>query len=231
VRTSVTGTLRIAVLLLTCAASANAAVITGFGRSSLSGTGSVGPIGATPEPNNDDAGPANPNTVPYNIFVNTLGLIEMEFVVTDSGGTTEYRFPQALFNLTSQSWTSFGFELGFGTGAAFVQSGLGDALDFDAPDLAQAPISSAFATLDRQPDSLYWSGGSVGFVGRALFDVAVDVPDDLRSVNPYGENRFTLRQTPNAPPPSPAPVPEPATLTLLGGGLLGLAAAGRRRQS
>lgn len=230
-RTSVTGTLLIAALLLTCETSANAAVITGFGASSLSGTGSVGPIGATPAPNNDEAGPANLNTVPYNIFVNALGLIEMEFVVTDSGGTTEYCFPQALFNLTSQSWTSFGFELGFGAGAGFVRSGLGDALGFDVPDPAQTPFSSAFATLDRQPDSLYWTGGVVGPVGRALFDFAVDVPDDLRRVNPYGDNRFTLRQTPNAPSPSPAPVPEPATLTLLGAGLLGLAASGRRRQS
>jgi hypothetical protein len=233
-RLSVTGTLLAASLILIGdVRGADAALITGFGSSSLPGSGSVGPVGATPAPNNDNAAATNPNTVPYNLFVNALGLIEMEFVVTDSGGTTEYRFPQAFFNISSQSWTSFGFELGFGTGASFVRSTLNDALDFDVEDLTQTPFASAFPTLERQADTLHWSGATVGFVGRAIFDFAVDVPDDLRRVNPYGENRFTLRQTPNAPSPDAPPtgVPEPTTMTLMGVGLLGLAAAGRSRRA
>jgi hypothetical protein len=231
VRMSVTGTLAAAAFLVMFCGSqpATAAVITGFGSTSLPGTGSVGPIGGVAAaPNNDGVVGVNPNTVPYQLFFNTDGLLEVEFVLANSGGTTEYRFAQTFFNITSESWTSFGLELGFGSGATFVRSTGADALDFDLPDSAAPPFSSAFTAVDHQPDLLHFSGGTVGFVGVAAFGFSVDVPDDLAGVNPYGVNRFTLRQTRNAPAASP--VPEPTSFALFGAGLLGMLGAGRRRR-
>jgi PEP-CTERM motif len=229
---SVTGTLAAAAsLALFCqVGSAQAAVITGFGSTSLPGTGTVGPIGGIPAaPNNDGAAGTNPNTVAYNLFFNSDGLLEVEFRLANSDGTTEYRFLQSFLNLTSQSWSSFAFELGFGSGASFVRSTNADGLDFDLPDNGEPPSSSAFATIDHQSDLLHWSGGTVGFIGRAPFAFSIDVPDDLALSNPYGANSFTLRQTPNAPASSP--VPEPTSLAFLGVGLLGMAGVARRTRS
>lgn len=94
-------------------------------------TGSMGPVGNTPAPNNDDVTGASPNLIPYNIFFNSPGILETEFVLTNSGGTTEYRFTQSFLNNTPAVWTGFIFELGFGTGANFVLSQLADTLQLD----------------------------------------------------------------------------------------------------
>jgi hypothetical protein len=193
-----------------------AGVITNVGVFSLPGfsTGSLGPVGATPAPNNDNTGVPSPNAISYSVFFNSPGLLEAEFVVANSGGTTEYRFPQTFVNNSGQAWASFVFELGYGTGASFVRSGPADGLDFDDPDADPLPTSTAFATSTRQPDVLGWSAGTVPSIGVSAFSFAVDVPDDLASANPYGLSRFTIRQSPNAS------VPEPMSLLLVGSGVV-----------
>jgi hypothetical protein len=185
---------------------AEAAVITAVGSFELPGssTGTVGPVGATPAPNNDNVTDPSPNTVPYSVFLNTLGTVETEFLLQSSGGTTEYRITQQLVNNTGLAWEGFVFELGFGTGGAFVRSPLTDELDFDAPTLDPIPASPAFPSLDAIADSLTWSGATVGSIGSASFVFALDVPDGLQT--------FTLRQIPVVAPGS---VPEPAISALL----------------
>jgi hypothetical protein len=210
-----------AVLALGLIGSAQAGVITSITTSLLPGssTGTIGPIGATPAPNNDNTAAASPNTVPYNIFFNTLGPMQVEFATNGSGSTTEYRFTQTFINNTGQVWTGFAFELGFGLGAAFTPSGATDGLDFDWPDTDPAPTASLFATLSHQSDRIEWSGGSVPSIGVLTFTFAIDVPDDLAAFNPNQLNLFTLRQTPIV---DTLVVPEPSSLLLLGTGILAL---------
>jgi hypothetical protein len=200
----------------------HAGVITALTTLILPGTstGTVGSFGLTPAPNNDNAGAVNPNGFSYTLFINSLGLIEAEFTVQPSAGTTEYRVTQNFVNLSGQPWSTFAFELGFGTGASFVRSGA-DGLDFDTPDGDPAPTASSFSGLSYQSDLIRWTGGSGALATQFAF--SIDVPDNLQTVNPSGLNRFTLRQTPNAA------VPEPASLLLLSSGAVGLAIR-RRRQ-
>src|SRR6476620_8879201 len=77
-------------------------------------TGSMGPVGNTPAVNNDDDLGASPNVIPYNVFFNSAGILETEFVLENSGGTTEYRFTQTFLNNTDPVWTGFRIELGYG---------------------------------------------------------------------------------------------------------------------
>jgi hypothetical protein len=154
----------------------------------------------------------------------------MEFALTNSGGTTEYRVGPAglgLVNNTGSPFTGFLAELGFGTGMDFVRSAAGDGLDFDTPDYDPAPVLPAFSAVTLDTDSLRWSGGTVPSVGGFVVGFSIDVPDGLEAIHPEGLNRFTLRVTPL----SEAAVPEPATtlLTLLG--LSSVAVALRRRAS
>jgi hypothetical protein len=209
------------------AAPAGAAIITNVSEFSLPGfsTGSVGPVGLTTAPNNDNSAAASPNEIPSSIFMNTFGVADIEFVLDSSGGTTEYRFTQVLVNNTGQSWNDYHFELGFGTGADFVRSSLADLLDFDTPDLDPLPTSSVFPILNHQDDTLDWSGGSVPAISSVFFTLHLDVPDGLEGFHPLGLNRFTLRQVPTV-----MAVSEPVTLLMLGAGLAGIGAARRTRK-
>jgi len=205
----------------------NAATIQTVSTVSLPGgsTGSVGNLGANPAPNNDNATGASPNTIPYTIFHNALGTMEVEFIAPDSGGTTEYLFTQTFINNTGQVWTGFEFELGYGLGDAFVRSGADDGLDFDLPGADPAPTASQFASLLHESDRILWTGGSVASIGVLALTFSIDVPDNLAGFNPSGLDRFTLRQTPII---AAQEVPEPSSLLLLAAGALGLMGWRRR---
>lgn len=214
---------------LICAGNAaQAGVITSVTTTVLPGssTATIGPIGVTPAPNNDNATSASPNTVPYSVFFNgSLGPLQVEFATNNSGGTTEYRFTQTFINNTGQVWTGFVFELGYGLGAALTPSGATDGLDFDWPNADPTPTASLFSVLSHQSDRIEWSAGSVPSVGVMTLTFAIDVPDSLAAFNPDEVNRFTLRQTPIVATHS---VPEPSPLLLLGAGLLALVSWRRR---
>lgn len=218
----------LALVAVGAARQADAAIITAVIGVSLPGSsaGSVGPI-ATVAPNNDPTFFPSPNVVPFSISFNDGGVGPADFVFTiqPSGGTTEYLFlGTALVNNTGQAWTDYHFELGTGTGAAFIPwtAALGE-LDFDLPDAGPAPTSSVFPVLNHQPLTLDWSGATVYPLGSGLTPVAVqfsfsiDLPDRMA---PF----FTLRQYPTVP----TAVPEPVSGLLLATGLT-IAAAARLR--
>ena len=219
-------------LLMMCGISTavQAGSITGFGTTSYPGssTGTIGPVGSTPAINNDNTTAPSPNVIPYSIFFNSNGTLDVEFDVSNSGGVTEYTFTQTLFNNSGLAWEGFRFELGYGVGSSFVPSSLLDSLDFDAPDFEPAPLSSAFTTLSLSTDSLVWYSGTVPSIGVGIFSFAVDVPDNLSAFNPSGLNRFTLRQVPAVSPT--AAVPEPTAMIFLATGLAGVGAATRLRK-
>jgi PEP-CTERM motif len=205
---------------------ARAGTITAFGRSVLPGssTGQIGPVGSSPAPNNDGSSVPSPNQVNYQVFANSNGALEVEFVVANSGGVTEYRFGQVLFNLTGETWFGFEFELGYGVGTDFVRSAAADGLGFDLDSPAPPAGSPAFATVAQGLDTLSFGGGLVAGATPLPMGFTIDVPDALAAWNPTGQPRFTLRQSPVT-----SAVPEPSTAMLLLAGSLALIALRRKR--
>ena len=138
--------------------------------------------------------------------------IDIQFTVAPSDGVTEYQVLEFVDNNTGSPWGSYRMVLGFGTGANFVISPLGDGLDFDFPNYDTPPTSGAFSTvLTPDEDQLVFTGGSHGG-GAQPYNVRVDVPNLAGRISPT----FTLRQIPIV-------IPEPTTLILAMVAVLGVA--------
>jgi hypothetical protein len=167
----------------------------------------------TIQANNDNVPAAgrldNNLVVPLKRF-DSANFIDIQFTVLPSDGVTEYQFNEFVDNNTGTPWDSYRMVLGFGTGAAFVNSSAGDGLDFDAPNYDAPPTSGAFPTVGTpDEDQLVFSGGLHG-AGAQPYNFRVDVPDLAGRTSPT----FTLRQIPTA-------VPEPAALILASIAILG----------
>jgi len=173
----------------------------------------------TTTPNNDnEVGPASNNIAIAVKRFDANGFIDIEFNTVNSNGVTEYLIFEAVDNNTGVPWAAYTMQLGFGTGAGFVQSPAGDGLDFDAPDFdGGVPTSTAFAGVVTGEDLLTFGGGVHG-AGLQTYQVRIDVPN----LDGARLGHFTLRQT-------PVPIPEPATLALAGAAMIG--ALGVRRRS
>ena len=186
---------------------------------------------ATPNPGNDNpagAG-ASPNVVEITKRFDHVAEIDMEFRVRNTGASTEYFFTDTVTNNTGVDWTDFHFELGFGTGANFVRSGLLDFLDFDCPiPGVPAPTSGVFARLAHHCNTIDWDMGVVKAGAMTVFTFSIDTPDMLAALFdnanppgpvpasaripndgfgafPNGGYRFTLREIPTVTPTDPPP--------------------------
>ena len=224
-----------ALLLCVGSRAADAGVITSVNQFILPGFSTGSLTHSLPvSPNNDDLASASPNTIAtggLGIFLNAdgFGILDYEFNVAESGGTTEYFFTTNVVNNTGVDWHDFHFQLGFGTGENFVPVGDDVGLDFDTPAGAATPTSTVFPLLDYQAGLVDWSGATVNYLGgpgagpfSVAFSLSLDIPDGLAALNPEGAGRFTLRSFPTA-----QQIPEPATILLIGVGLLSVAV--RRR--
>src|SRR5262245_38505808 len=99
------------------------------------------------------------------------------------------------------------------------------------------PTASHYATLNRQAETIGWTGGSIQSGRKRSFTSSNDLPDWSAAIPAGFETLdtagnitgylFTLRQTPSI---QQEPVPEPGTLALTGLGMLGMGVWLKRRK-
>ncbi len=164
----------------------------------------------TNTPNNDNVAVSDNLLHAWQKDFGSIDYIDIDFRVTDSGGTTEYLFREGVNNSTGIDWTDYHLILGFGTGASFVPSTPGDGLDFDSPDQDSLYDFGPFTTLTITEDTIDAEGGIFPYLSFFEFYFPIDVPD--------GITQFTIRQLPT--------IPEPTSLALLA--LAGVALVRRR---
>lgn len=88
------------------------------------------------------------------------GILETEFVLTTSGGTTEYRFTQSFLNNTELTRAAFRFELGFGTGGNFRYMAV---RRYARIRLVRRTLDASFSAFPLTTDdmkALTWSGSN-----------------------------------------------------------------------
>ncbi len=182
----------IAVLALALAMpAAQASVITMFGGASGPGLASMSfNEVVTTDLANDDVVGASPNYVSINQKAfGSVNYIDMVFTVEDFGvPTTEYVFIEGVSNGTGSDWIGYQISLGFGTGAGFTQSPLGDGLDFDAPDYNSSLDFAPYTSVTLGEDVHNATGGVFANGAFHTFMFSVDVPNTI--------TEFTIRQEP-----------------------------------
>jgi hypothetical protein len=115
----------------------------------------VGGGPATGSVNNDNVGPGlheKDNFVSMDVRFNFLGLIDVQFLVENTDGVSEYKFEVVAQNNTPVDFRSFEFKLGFGIWSFehddFILSGDADNLDFDWPNKDPVRWTPFFGPLD-----------------------------------------------------------------------------------
>jgi hypothetical protein len=173
------------------------------------------PVVTTPFPNNDNqpGGPLPDNNVDVNNKrFEFADYIDIEFTVSPSGGTTEYRVIEFVDNDTDVAWNGYVMQLGTGFGPNFQLANPGSGLDFDALTYDTPPTSTAMTISSLAPYELVFNGFHGD--GAQQYSVRIDVPDSPAVIGGLGQ--FTLRQF-------PLPVPEPGTMALVSLSLAGFA--------
>ncbi len=195
-KTSAAALLFAAAIMCASAAPALASVITAFGGASGPGLGSMSfnNLG-TPAVGNDNVVGASPNWISINQKAfGAVDYIDMVFTVEDFGvPSTEYILTEGVANGTGTDWIGYQVVLGFGTGAGFTQSSLGDGLGFDNPEF-DSPLD--FSPFDMQlplNEDVHNAVLDV-FVDGAfhVFTFTIDVPNTI--------SEFTIRQAPRTNP-------------------------------
>lgn len=170
-----------------------------------SGTSSLPLFTFAPNNDNDSLGIDNFGT--YDISFGSTDYVDVEIVVSNTGGVTEYSLSGFMRNKTPDTWDKFEFILGFGTGGTFSTASLGD-LDFDTPHKDPA-VQGTNLTQIVHTSGLIQASAGIGAPPNHLEDIsyAIDIPDNLPS------DKFTIRHV---------PMPEPAGVALMLLGGLGL---------
>lgn len=191
----------------------DAGTIIGVAQISGGGNAVVDPILSADINNDNHSLPATSNIAVASKLFNQTQPIDIVFEVETSGGTTEYRLTEGVSNVSGIDFLSYSFELGFGTGANFARSSLGDGLDFDLPNIDPGPTSARFFTTAQTEDLLRYTQGSIPNGTTDAYTLSIDVPDFNASLMPAAARtargyRFTLRQGPSV-------IPEPGTIGIV----------------
>ncbi|MBC8425277.1 hypothetical protein H8E07_14240 [bacterium] len=195
-KTPVAALLFVAAIMCAPSAPALASVITAFGGASGPGLASMSfnNLG-TPAAGNDDVVGASPNWIHINQKAfGAVDYIDMVFIVEDFGvPSTEYVLSEGVDNGTGTDWIGYQVVLGFGTGAGFTPSTLGDGLGFDNPDF-NSPLDFTPFEMQLPLNEDVHNAVLDVFANGAfhVFTFTIDVPNTI--------SEFTIRQAPRTLP-------------------------------